>query len=81
MAFGAGVRFLTEGNYAVASSAFDWVLHDQDSSEIYAEALYGRGLSKRAQGQAPAADADMAAARKLQPRVAEQFDLLSRAAQ
>jgi len=67
---------LDEGNYRAAASTFDWLLHDQDSSEIYAEALYGRGLSKRAMGEGDAevGNADLTEARKLQSRVAELFE-------
>jgi hypothetical protein len=80
LAFEVGGRFLNEGNYQAAASTFDLLLHDQNSSEIYAEALYGRGLSKRAMGQADAGNVDLTAARKLQSRVAELFEMYSQAA-
>ncbi len=48
------------------------------SSAIYAEALYGRGLSRRAMGQVEAGDADLSKAHKLESRVADLFEMYSR---
>ena len=44
-------------------------------SAIYAEALYGRGLSRRAMGQVEAGDADLSKAHKLESRVADLFEI------
>lgn len=57
---------------------FDSLLHDQNSSAIYAEALYGRGLSRRAMGQVAAGEADLSKARELESRVADLFEIYSR---
>jgi hypothetical protein len=78
LAFEVGGRFLNEGNYPAAASMFDLLLHDQDSSAIYAEALYGRGLSRRAMGQVEEGDADLGEARKLQSGVADLFEMYRR---
>jgi hypothetical protein len=78
LAFEVGGRFLNEKNYPAAASMFDSLLHDQNSSAIYAEALYGRGLSRRAMGEVEAGDADLSKARNLEPRVADLFEIYSR---
>lgn len=59
---------------------FDELVHDSNSSEIYPEALYGRGLSKRGMGQAQAGAADLSEAGKLQSRVADLFEAYGQAA-
>lgn len=76
----AATHFLKEGDYRLAASTFDQLLHDENSAAIHAEALYGRGLSERGLGVEKAADADLAEARRLKSYVAMQFAAYSGAA-
>lgn len=74
------IQNLQKGDYPLAIAMFDDVLADPDSAEIHALALYGRGMAKRASGDAAGGDADLAAARAQQPDVEARFAAISRPA-
>ncbi|HLH12181.1 MAG TPA: hypothetical protein VKV77_09935 [Methylovirgula sp.] len=74
LALEVGGRFFDQKNYQAAAGFFDDLLRDPNSAAIYAEALYGRGLSRSAMGQKDAGTRDMDAARKLKADVAYDFE-------
>ena len=63
---GRGIVFLATGKYDSAVAEFDHALRLQPAS---AAALYWRGITKRQQGDVAAGEADIAAAKKIDPRV------------
>ncbi|WP_083741927.1 tetratricopeptide repeat protein [Bradyrhizobium mercantei] len=63
---GRGIVYLATGKYDSAVAEFDHALRLQPAS---AAALYWRGIAKRQQGDVAAGEADIAAAKKLNPNV------------
>jgi hypothetical protein len=77
--FSRGVLLLERGDYRTALLVFDDVVRDNNSAQIRAEALYGRGLSKSALGNGEGGDADRTAARQLVSSIEARFAILKRA--
>jgi tetratricopeptide (TPR) repeat protein len=67
---GRGLVHLKMGNAGLAIADFDQVLESFPDS---AEALYGRGLVKRMNGDINGADADMAAAKEINPGISAEY--------
>lgn len=63
---GRGIVFLATGKYDNAVAEFDSALRLQPAS---AAALYWRGITKRQQGDAAGSEADIVAAKKIDPHV------------
>ena len=67
---GLGMTLARLGRVDEAISAYDEALRVAPSN---AHALYGRGLAKRKKGDLAGSDADLAAAKTIAPRVAEDY--------
>jgi tetratricopeptide (TPR) repeat protein len=67
---GRGLAHLKMGKVDLAFADFDGILESFPDS---AEALYGRGLVKRMNGDINGADADMAAAKEIDPGIAANY--------
>jgi tetratricopeptide (TPR) repeat protein len=65
-----GFAYLKMSNYGAAIVDFDAALKAHPEN---AASLYGRGLAKRAKGDAAGASADMLAAERLDPTIAQKF--------
>ncbi|MBR0873106.1 tetratricopeptide repeat protein [Bradyrhizobium tropiciagri] len=61
-----GIVFLAKGEFDRARSEFDHAIRLQPAS---ATALYWRGIARRQKGDATAGDADIAAAKKIDPNI------------
>jgi hypothetical protein len=66
-AFHYAARMAADHNYERAREAFDMLVDDPRSGTMRPLALYGRGVSRRALGDAAGGEADIAAALELQP--------------
>jgi tetratricopeptide (TPR) repeat protein len=66
-----GYAYLKSAQYALAIADYDVVIRASPASP---DALYGRGLAKMHMGDNAGSSADMEAAKRLDPMVAETFD-------
>jgi tetratricopeptide (TPR) repeat protein len=63
---GRGLAYIATGNLDHAMADFDHAIRLQP---VLPAGLYWRGIAKRLKGDAAAAEADIAAARKIDPKV------------
>ncbi len=74
IAFHYAARMAADGDYARARDVFEMLVNDPDSAALRSVALYGRGVNRRALGDAVGGEADIAAATRSEPRVRALYD-------